>query len=99
MANIMSQSGCPRRPCTNEIDDIDADTIKGGLRPPTMRDKIKDADADALADADTLNGSLRPPANRNKKSEHNGRYYVAEWISLKPNKNKIFSFHRTLQFC
>ena len=60
-----------------------ADTIKGGLRPPTMRDKIKDADADALADADTLNGGLRPPAIQNKKSEHNGQYYVAEWVSLK----------------
>ena len=48
-----------------------------------MRDNIKDADADALADADTLNGGLRPPAIQNKKSEHNGQYYVAEWVSSK----------------
>ena len=31
-----------------------------------MRDKIKDADADALADADTLNGGRRPPAIQQK---------------------------------
>ena len=60
-----------------------ADTIKGSLQPPTMQDKIKDADADALADADTLNGGLRPPASQNKKLEQNGQYYVAEWVSLK----------------
>ena len=48
-----------------------------------MRDKIKDADADALADADILNGGLRPPAIQNEKSEHEGQHYVAEWVSLK----------------
>ena len=31
-----------------------------------MRDKIKDADADALADADTLNGGRRPLAFQQK---------------------------------